>query len=241
MAISTLIWRLAVYYTRHGLKTTIRRTVLAMRRVLSSNRMVVFYCELAKQTTLAADLPSPLRVDRLTSYAELSPQELHEIIHVWNPKLAHRNMRERFDQGASLWLIKSDDSLAGYAWTLLGQTIIPYYLPLGEGDVHLFDFYVLPKYRGRAIIYFLVVHILRCLAVDGADRVFGEVEEWNQPSLSSYTITPFRRLGWARKLTIFRHTVVCWEPNDVPKQVRKHLLKQRAVVATDRNTSDALN
>ena len=39
----------------------------------------------------------------------------------WNPKQAHRNIRERFEQAASLWLIKSGDKLAGYGWTLQGQ------------------------------------------------------------------------------------------------------------------------
>ena len=210
MVISTSFSRLVAYYTRHGFVATIRRAGLAARRALFSNRMVVFYCDIAKQTTAPANIPNSLKVERLRSYAELSPQDLQEMTSFWNPKLAHRNIKERFNLGASLWLIICEERLAGYAWTLQGHTVVPYYLPLGEDDVHLFDFYVFRKYRGRAIIYFLVIHILRTLAVDGAARVFGEVREWNQASLSSYTLTPFRRLGMARKLTIFRRTIVLW-------------------------------
>ena len=73
----------------------------------------------------------------------------------WNPKLAHRNIKERFDKGASLWLIKFEDRLAGYGWTLQGRTIEPHYFPLGQDDVHLFDFHVFPKYRGRGLTLFL--------------------------------------------------------------------------------------
>jgi GNAT superfamily N-acetyltransferase len=238
MAISTSISRLSVYYSRHGLRATICRALLAVKRRLFSNRTVVFYCELAKQATPPADCPNSLKVERLRTYAELSPQDLHQIIDIWNPKLAHQNIGERFGQGASLWLIKLDDRLAGYSWTLQGQTMVPYYVPLGKDDVHLFDFYVFPKYRGRALIYFLVIHILRSLASEGAARVFGEVEEWNQASLLSYTIMPFRRLGRARKLTIFGRTIVCWAGDEKPRHVREHLNGRRSVVAADQKTSD---
>jgi len=85
----------------------------------------------------------------------------------WNPKLAHQSMKERFGLGASLWLIKSRDKLAGYGWTLRGGTVEPHYFPLGQDDVHLFDFHVFPHYRGQGMNPFLVIHILRSLAAEG--------------------------------------------------------------------------
>lgn len=179
-------------------------------------------------------------MERLRSYAELSPKDLDQIIHIWNPKLAQRNMKERFDRGASLWLIKLQDRLAGCGWTLQGHTIAPYYFRLAEDDVQFFDFHVFPKHRGRAIDWFLMTYALRTLAVDGAARAFAEAAEWNQASLSSIATTPFRPLGWARKLTLFRHTIVCWDDNELPHQVPKHLPKERSVAARTRNTSNAL-
>ncbi|MFI5092210.1 MAG: GNAT family N-acetyltransferase [Candidatus Acidiferrales bacterium] len=221
MGIANSISRLAAYYTRHGFGSTIRRAGLAVRRALFSNRMVVFYCDLAKQTTAPVNIPSPLKVERLSSYAELNPQDLQEIINVWNPKLAHRNVRERFEQGAALWLIKSEDRLAGYSWTIRGRTIAPYYFLLGEDDVQLFDFYVFPKFRGRAILWFLIVHILHSLRDEGAARVFGDVAQWNQASLSFYRMTPFRRLGLARSYTILGHIFVSWVENEPGVQIQK--------------------
>jgi hypothetical protein len=233
MSISSSISRFASYYSSHGLGATIHRAVLAVRRGLFSNRMVVFYCDLAKHTPPPADLPGSLKIERLKGYPELSSLDLHEIIHVWNPKLAHRNVRERFSEGASLWLIRSGGNLAGYAWTLHGHTMVPYYLPLSEDDVHLFDFYVFPKYRGRAIIHFLVSYILLQLADDGAARVFGEVAEWNQASLSSYTTTPFRRLGWARMVRILGRTVVCWDENSTVSEKQNARLKNLSAPRRD--------
>jgi ribosomal protein S18 acetylase RimI-like enzyme len=213
MAISASISRLAAYYTRHGLGATIRRGVLAVVRGLFSNRMVVFYCDLAEQTTPPADLPSNLSVERLRSYAELNPQDLHQIIDAWNPKLSYRKIDERFGKGALLWLIKSEGRLAGYGWSLQGSTIEPHYFPLGEHDAHLFDFLVFPEYRGRGLNPTLVGYILGRLSGEGAARAFIDTVEWNRAELSSLGKTPFCRLGSARKSTIFGRTIVCWAEN----------------------------
>jgi ribosomal protein S18 acetylase RimI-like enzyme len=210
---TSLFSRLAAYYTRHGLWATIRRAGLAIRRALFSNRMILFYCDLHRQTSPPADLPSFLKVERKTSAAELSPEDLQAMTSFWNPKLTRRHMKGRFGKGASLWLIKSEGELAGYGWTLLGHTIEPHYFPPGGDDVHLFDFHVFPGYRGRSMNPFLVTHILRNLATEGAGRALIEVAEWNQVQLSSLSKTPFRRLGWARKLTVFGRTLVCWAEN----------------------------
>jgi ribosomal protein S18 acetylase RimI-like enzyme len=210
MGISTSISRLADYYRRHGFGATIRRTALAIRRALFSSRAVVFYCDLSRLTPPSADFPKSLKIEPKKSCAELNQQDLSQIISVWNAKLAQRNMEERFGKGALLWLIKFQDRLAGYGWTLQGRTIAQYYFPLAEDDVQFFDFHVFPKYRGRAIDWFLMTYVLQRLAVEGAARAFAEAGEWNQASLSSIAATPFRRLGSVRHVTILGCTVIYW-------------------------------
>jgi ribosomal protein S18 acetylase RimI-like enzyme len=233
MAIFTSIWRFTGYFRRHGFGPTLRRTALALKRALFSNHVVLFYCDLARQTAPPVDLPSPLRVERTRSFAELSPEDLEQVTSFWHPKLAHRNIKERFGKGAILWLIKSEDSLAGYGWTLQGNTIEPHYFPLGEGDLHLFDFHVFPQYRGKGINPILVAHILRNLAADGGCRAFIEAAEWNKPQLSSLNRTPFRRLGRARKLTIFHQTLVCWAEGDIARPLEKGIRHRRPAASAD--------
>lgn len=210
MGIANSISRLTAYFTRHGLGATIRRVGLALKRALFASRMVVFYCDLAKQSAAPVNIPNSLKVERLRSYAELTPQDLQEMTSFWNPKQAHRNIRERFEEGASLWLIKSGERLAGYGWTLQGRTIAPYYFLLGEDDVQFFDFYVFPKFRGRAMHWLLTVYILQALSTEGLARAFADTGEWNQAQLSSFKMTPFRRLGLVRSLTILGRTFTCW-------------------------------
>src|ERR1022692_518286 len=214
MGIRSSISRFTVYFKRNGLRATIRRSALAARRVLFSSRMVLFYCDLSALSSPTTDLPSSLKVERHRNQTDLTQQDLQEITSFWNPQQARRNIKKRFELGASLWLIKFKDELAGYGWTLQGRTVEPHYFPLGENDAQFLDFHVFPKYRGRAMDWFLMTHILHRLAADGGARAFGEAAEWNKASLSSFAMTPFRRLGWARKFTILGHTIVLWAGNE---------------------------
>ena len=221
MGIPGSMTRLADYYSRHGFVATIRRARLAAERALFSNRMVIFYCDLANQASPPADIPNSPKVERLRTYPELCPQDLQEMTSFWNPKQAHRNIRERFEKGASLWLIKSGDRLAGYGWTMQGRTIAPYYFPMAQDDVQLFDFYVFPKFRGRAMHWLLTARILKPLAAEGRARAFADTGEWNQAQLSSFKMTPFRRLGLARSFTILGHTFVSWVEKEPVEQIQK--------------------
>jgi RimJ/RimL family protein N-acetyltransferase len=200
-----------------------------VRQAFFSNGMIVFCCDLSKQTIAPLNMPSSLTVQHLSNYAELSVQDLHELTSFWNAKQAHRNIRERFEERASLWLIRSGERLAGYSWTLRGRTIAEYYFPMAQDDVQLFDFYIFPRFRGRAILWFLIIFILSSLRDEGASRVYGDVAEWNQASLSFYKTIPFQRLGVAKSFTIFRRTIVWWARDGAVKQ--RHIFKKLSLTA----------
>jgi ribosomal protein S18 acetylase RimI-like enzyme len=220
MSVSNSISRLTVYFKRNGSRATLRRVGLAARRTLFFSRMVLFYCDLSTLGSPTADLTSSLKVERHTKQTGLSPQDLREITSFWNPDLARRNLKERFELGASLWLIRCEDSLAGYGWTMQGRTVEPHYFRLGPDDVHLFDFHVFPQYRGRGVNPLLVGNILRSLTVECQGRAFIEAAEWNQAQLASLQRTPFRHLGSARKFMLFRHTMVFWGRNETVRQTQ---------------------
>ena len=220
MAISSSISRLTSYYLRQGFGATIRRAGVAINRALFANRMVLFYCDLATQANTVTNLPSALEVECVRSLSELGQQDLGKMTSFWSPKQARRNIQERFERGASLWLIKPAGNLAGYGWTLHGSTVEPHYFPLTRNDVHFFDFHVFPQYRGKEMNPILVNHILQNVAVEGASRAFIEAAEWNKPQLSSLRKTPFRRMGWATKSTLFKRTIVCWVEDDPVAQIQ---------------------
>jgi GNAT superfamily N-acetyltransferase len=211
MAIFASISRLAAYYKRHGLSGTLRRFGLAARRALFSNRMVLFYCDLSTLSLSGLALPNRLKVERYKTQADVTGQDLQEIISFWNAQLARRNISQRFALGACLWLIRFEGQLAGYGWSLRGRTVEPHYFLLGQDDIHLFDFQIFPQYRGQGINPLLVGHILQNSALESRGRAFIEAAEWNRPQLDSLRRTPFRRLGLASKITVLRRTVVSWD------------------------------
>lgn len=215
------ISRFAAYYRRNGLLATLSRARVVTSRTLFSNRMVLLCCDLQSQVPSSGDWPGTLKLERKRSEAEINPQDLQDIASSWVPKLVLRNMRERFALGSSLWVIKSDGRVAGYCWTIQGRTVLPYYVPLGKDDVHFFDLYVFPQYRGRAMNWFLIMGMLQALKAEGCARAYAEIREWNRTSQASFTMTPFTRLGWARKATVLGRTLVWWTkvaPSDEPKK-----------------------
>ncbi|HZQ18245.1 MAG TPA: GNAT family N-acetyltransferase [Terriglobales bacterium] len=211
MSLSSSISRLTVYLRRNGARATVRRAQLALERVCFSNRMVLFYCDISTLRSAIDEVPDHIRIERHTSPTNINPRDLEVITSFWNPKLATRNIKQRFELGASLWLIRSKDTLAGYGWTLQKRTVELHYFPLGLDDVHLFDFQVFPQYRGRGLNPLLVNHILRNLSSECKGRAFIEAAEWNQAQLSSLQKTGFRRLDSARKLSFFGRTIVFWD------------------------------
>jgi len=214
MSIANSVSRVVDYYRRHGVTATVHRAQIAFSRLVFAGWMVVFYCDLAERPLHGINLPATFRVKRRKALAELSAEELQKITSFWNTKLVSRNLRERFEKGASLWLVECEDQLAGYGWTLQGCTMEPYYFPLAQNDVHLFDFHVFPCFRGRGINPYLIGQILDALAMESRGRAFIEAAEWNDAQLSSLRKTPFRHLGSVRTFTILGHTFLTWARSD---------------------------
>jgi ribosomal protein S18 acetylase RimI-like enzyme len=235
MSVSNSISRLTAYFKRHGLAATVHRAQLAAGRALFADHMVVFYYDLNQRRSPQVNIPIALRVARLTALVELSAEHLQAMTSFWNPKLADRNIRERFEKGASLWLVECEEQLAGYGWTLQGRTIEPYYFPLAQDDIHLFDFHVFPHYRGRGINPYLICSILDSLSQNCGGRAFIEAAEWNDPQLSSLRKTPFRRLGSARSFTVLSHTFVSWTKNDTDVKIHKGAKSAEQILRTARS------
>jgi len=181
--------------------------------------MVLFYCELGSWQASGPRVGHPLTVERNAGAQTVADRDLLQIVNFWNPKIMRRLIAERFERGATLWLAKSGNDLAGYGWTLNGSTIEPHFFPLGSNDVHLFDFFVFPEFRGRRVNCSLVLNILESLAAEKKSCAYIEVAEWNLPQLNSLSRMPFQKLGRARKYRVFGKTFTRWSEG---KPVRQH-------------------
>jgi GNAT superfamily N-acetyltransferase len=227
MSISSLVLRVAEYRRRHGVPATLRRAGVALNRALFAADMVVFYCDLDRDKLRPVRIPTGFSIECDGSLLELSSSDFQQVTAFWNPGLASANIRERFERGALLWMVKAGDRVAAYGWTLRGRTIQPYYFPLGINDVQLFDFYVAPKFRGRALHWLLTSHILHQLAAQGASRAFADTGAWNDAQLASFTMTPFRELGRLRTFRIIGRVLTCWRPSTPLEEPRIRIVQTR--------------
>jgi GNAT superfamily N-acetyltransferase len=210
MGFADSITRLTDYYSRHGFGATIRRAALQVKRVLFASRFVVFNCDLNDQKLLTAAMPASLQVERVLDYSHLNATDLERLTSIGNTNAVIKRIKERFSKGATLWLVRSADIIAGYGWSLQADTIEPYFFSLAKEDFHLFDFHVFAEFRGKGLNPLLVRHILSFLAHQTGGHAFIECAEWNQPQLASLAKTPFHRLGMVRNSRWFGHVMTRW-------------------------------
>jgi len=211
MSLQDYIDRLFQFARRHGFRATIGRLAISCRRLRVGKWHILFVCDLGNLKMPILDDLKHANVERKNGEQELSSRDLSQIINVWNPVIARRQLSKRFARGASLWLFKLDGQIVAYGWTIIGGTMERHFMPLGENDAHLFDYFVFPEHRGRRINPALVNQVLSMLATERRSCAFIEAAEWNTAQLSSLARTPFRSFGRAWKLTFFKKTLVLWD------------------------------
>jgi ribosomal protein S18 acetylase RimI-like enzyme len=204
------IGRLVHYGQRHGLRATVQRAWHGLKRKFTGGRQVLFCCDLARLSAETCVKMASGSIERKRSAAEVAAEDMDRVVNAGYPETARRQATQRFAAGASLWLYKLEGQVAAYGWTIAGKTMSPHFHPLGDNDVHLFDFLVFPEYRGRRLNVQLVSYILGALATEKQGRAFIEADEWNTPQLHSLRRMPFRQYGFARKFQWFGKTVTIW-------------------------------
>jgi GNAT superfamily N-acetyltransferase len=219
MAIPTALSRFAEYHSRHGWTATWRRLALAAKRSFFAGREVLFYCDLSEIAVNPAP-HTPITVERKQTQSEINPEILERITDSWNPSVTQNRLKERFRLGAVLWLVRCEGDFAGYGWTLQGRTVAPHYFSLAQQDIHFFDFFIFPRFRGRGLNPLLIREMLRTTAAECKGRAFIEAAEWNTAQLASLARTPFLRLGLAKKVSLFGHALVWWSQPQNPPRTR---------------------
>lgn len=202
----SFIRRIVFFLRKNGLRPTIRRALTAIQRTRHLGRMCLYDCCLpvAQPVTDAG-----ITVERVVNGA-VSEEDWARLLNSWDPVGMARQMADRFAAGSVLWLAKADGVLAGYGWTLQGHTIEPYFFPLQQEDIHFYDFFVYPEFRGRGINVALVNRILSALHDGTARRALIECAAWNSSQLRSLGKMDFRLYSVASKWVFCGRTLVIW-------------------------------
>lgn len=205
----SVLQRIALFYRRRGLLSTIKRFFTALYRSFYLGRMIVYSCPIPSEGISLSDKANKIDFERATK-AHLSKDDYVTILDIGNIEQRSRDIANRFELGSELWLAKVNGRVAGFGWTLVGKTVSPHYFTLGANEVHFFDFHVFPEFRGRGINIALIEKILTTLSTQPLSRAHIECAAWNHAQIRSLSKTPFRRQAEVIRITFLGRSAIIW-------------------------------
>jgi hypothetical protein len=205
-----IVERTLFYIKSEGMTATIRRALVLLRRTWVDNKLCVYSVDLPEATCDGPKISPQIEAERKTDVAQISVGDMSRLLGNFGRDARKKQIEDRLRKGSTLWLAKCDGIIAGFGWSIQAKTIEPYLFPLAANDVHLFDYFVFPEFRGRGINVSLVKLILASLKKESVKRAFIETHVWNSAERRSLQKTEFRQIGLCRKLIIFKKPIVIW-------------------------------
>ncbi len=167
------------------------------------HRWEVVYCvELMKGSHEKSELPQNMSVEVLSKSENVPTKMIKAFSRYHCGEILRNEMERRFPEGANLWLLKVEGVIVGYIWSIVQNTIKPYYWPLTPNDVHLFDNEIFPEYRGQGLNAVLLEYVLVRLRQEGFVRAFIEANLTNKAQRRSLKKTAFTEICRSIKLKI---------------------------------------
>ncbi len=219
----SVLQRIALFYRREGLLSTIKRIFTALHRSFFLGRMIVYSCPMPTEGIGLSDTANKIYFERATN-AHLSKDDYATVLDIGSIEERSRDIAHRFELGSELWLAKVNGRVAGFGWTLVGKTVSPHYFTLRANEVHFFDFYVFPEYRGRGINIALIEKILTTLSTQPISRAHIDCAAWNHAQIRSLSKTPFHRQAEVIRVSFLGLSIIIWHKGsgfDVKYSYRK--------------------
>lgn len=202
-------YRLYAYYKNNGILKTFLRICEHPYR-LTRNQVILYYADMLELSDIVLEIPHNITIEPKRSYDEAVRPNMKIMVNYWNENYLMDRVRERFKKGSILWIIKIDDDISGFVWSIKGKMVSPYYFPLTPQDAVLFDSVIFEEFRGHGLYPLLMNYVFWQLKADGVRRTFGHSHAWNKASIHGIEKTYFHRFGQARKYSIFNRIVVIY-------------------------------
>jgi len=185
------------------------RFLSALKRVVFQKKTVIFCADLSKLDN-ETNLSDSYTVRRIRSQGELDKGDLETLNKYHDNEILEKNMTERFNLEAEVWLITQNDELIGFNWTIKKTSMGTYFFPLVNSTVCIFDQEIFPEYRGRGINAMLTMYILNSLKQEGMTHAYISIKEWNQSNLRAISKTIFEKIGVASKFRLLGRVIIIW-------------------------------
>jgi len=173
----------------------------------------MFYVDLQYVGRSDLVMPESFSLEVVEDYSQLRQDDLERMFDYLGKHRTEHHLRDRLEKGAKLWLLRVKHTLAAFIWSMRGNMVEPYFVPLTPDDAVLFDVETFPDYRGKGLYPFLVEYVFNELKKQNVVRVYGDAKTWNTPSLRGLAKTGFRHYADVRMVHVPGRTVTVWYAN----------------------------
>jgi len=202
-------------YKREGFFYVIRKIGRKIFRRIFPAKAIAYYIDLDTLETDMCYLPKSTEIHRASKIEDIPIPALDILIDYRGTyKERHEVINQFikwFQKGANLWMISVNAKYAAYIWSIRGNYVNSYYLPITRNDAVLFDAETLPEFRGLGINFIARTYILFKLKKEGVVRVYLTVKAWNSSSLKTVKKGYANILGTARLFHILGKDIVLWD------------------------------
>jgi hypothetical protein len=197
-----------------GIISGIRWLIIKIYRRMLPHRQTIRFADLGEISSDGFSMPDNIKIQRFHSRDQMNKEDLKILLESETELMgsaASNLIHQRFEKGGILWLIKVDNNLAGYRWTIVKDPITPTYVPHTEKDVHVIATELFKEYRGKNLFILFTKHMMITLKNEGFKRVFSETYLWNKRADNALSkIEYYRKIGIARRFSFFGRNIVIW-------------------------------
>lgn len=188
-----------LYYRKNGFWQSVKQLGKKVKESVFAEPDVIYFADLVHLKQAVPPGQDGIRVVERRTANEITAEEREALYAQIGRKLIEPQMKERFDKGVSAWFVYRENQFAGMVWTLVGDTMEPFYYFIAPEDVHVFNNVIFPEYRGKGINPVLIETVLQALGQRGFVRAYIETSVRNLAEQRSLSRTSFRPMGIADK------------------------------------------
>jgi len=129
--------------------------------------------------------PEPQWEPRFSEYETgfVGPEAMQEVAEC-GEQLSQAALLDRLERGLTCFALKHHERIAAYTWCAFECISDPVYkAKLKENEVHLYDVWTRPEYRGQGMAYFTNYQCIKALDDKGIESFYTIVDCFNKPSL----------------------------------------------------------
>jgi len=202
--------RFMKYYKKRGFLSTFRRIYEQPKRSIFKGQMLLLYAELSEVDDSVLNLPNNIFIEIKRNYDEAVQTDMQTMINYWRKVVMMDKIKERFEKGAILWIIRMNGHVAGYQWSIRGSMAAAYPLPVTPHDAIFFNAETFEEYRGLGLYPLLTNFMFAKLKAEGVKRVFAFSYAWNTSIIRGIAKNYFNKFSEARNFHVFGQNITIW-------------------------------